>query len=65
MADTPVNDYAATSLPELRNLLSDLHHESRNMSGDAELMKRSEETIRWLLGEYLRRGELVEDPDDG
>lgn len=64
MADAPINDYAATSLPEVRSLLTDLNHESRNMSGyDAELMKRAEETIRWLLGEYLKRGEMVEDPD--
>lgn len=56
------HEHAATSLPELRDLLSNLHHEIENQGGrEGELFREAEETIRWLLDEYLKRGEMVTD----
>jgi hypothetical protein len=46
----------------MRDLLSNLHHEIDNMGGyEGDLMRQAEETIRWLLGEYLKRGEMISD----
>ena len=60
MSDEP-NSVAATDISSMRLLLSNLHHEITNQGGsEGELFREAEETIRWLLTEYLKRGEMIE-----
>jgi hypothetical protein len=50
-------------LPEIRELLDDLHHETNNYSppegGEDGVFGRAETMLRWFLEQYLRRGEHV------